>query len=366
MVASLNCLCQAATGNWLVSRLERRRKRSSIRAGADAWEKERGRGFEFRAESFEKGTVSCFREYLGFRIRAGEDSVVGQGLVDASDDPGVGGQQAVLGSPLGGGNQAVDRFQIQGHLLLVDLVNNPAAQMGAFENLVDVAFSFSSPDSAVDMVQKGVELEKATLGLAVLEPLAGPAHFFLKVLLMAKKGGEAGAVLLTESSKGSVFGQEGLGLFGKLHTVMEMVLYVVRGAKNGEDFKLFLQASREFTRIISLMHKMAAQLNLDPEFIYHLMASPQWDLQEDSLLPHAIQAMSDTRHTLKVNLFAPCPEPEPEPAPEPALSSPRETQNSKLETLTAEPGPNPLPEVSASLARQPLNKPETGARPPAT
>jgi len=156
------------------------------------------------------------------------------------------------------------------------------------------------------------------------------------------------------------------GLFCKLHTVMEMVLYVVRGAKNGEDFKLFLQASREFTRIISLMHKMAAQLNLDPEFIYHLMASPQWDLQEDSLLPHAIQAMSDTRHTLKVNLFAPCPEPEPEPAPEPALSSPLETQNSKLETLTAEPGPDPLPEVSASLARQPLNKPETGARPPAT
>ena len=154
--------------------------------------------------------MSCFREYFGFRLRAGEEGVVGQGLVDAGDDPGVGGQQAVLGSPLGGGNQAVDRIELQGHLHLVDLVNNPAAHMGAFENLVDVAVSFSSPDGALDMVQKGVELEEATLGLAVLETLAGPAHFFLKVLLMAKKGGDAGAVLLTEGRKGSVFGQEGL------------------------------------------------------------------------------------------------------------------------------------------------------------
>ena len=64
---------------------------------------------------------------------------------------------------------------------------------------------------------------------------------------------------------------------------------VVRGAKAGGDFKLFLQASREFTRIIGLMHKM--DVKLDPEMIYCLMASPQWDLQ-DNLLPHAFQALS--------------------------------------------------------------------------
>ena len=82
--------------------------------------------------------------------------------------------------------------------------------MGAFENLVDVAVSFSSPDGALDMVQEGVELEEAALLLAVLETLAGLAHFFLKVLLMAKKGGDTRAVLLTEGRKGSVVGQEGL------------------------------------------------------------------------------------------------------------------------------------------------------------
>jgi hypothetical protein len=103
-----------------------------------------------------------------------------------------------------------------------------------------------------------------------------------------------------------------LGLFCKLNTVMEMTLSVVRSAGNGRDNKLFLQAGRELTRIINLMDKMAAKLEFDPEFLYLLMASPQWDVQEDALLPAAFQAFAGTRHTLKVNLFAPCPEPEPQ------------------------------------------------------
>ncbi len=113
------------------------------------------------------------------------------------------------------------------------------------------------------------------------------------------------------------------GLFCKLNIVMEMVLGVVRGARAGEDFKLFLQASREFTRIVSLMLKM--DVHLEPEMIYCLMASPQWDLQ-DSLLPNSFQALAQTRQTLKVNLYAPCPEPALETTPETAAGSPLETQ----------------------------------------
>ena len=149
------------------------------------------------------------------------------------------------------------------------------------------------------------------------------------------------------------------GLFCKLNLVMEMVLGVVRGARAGEDFKLFLQASREFTRIISLMIKM--DVHLGPEMIYCLMSSPQWDLQ-DNLLPNAFQTLAATRQTLKVNLFAACPEPEPDPVPvqpptpEPQNSAPETpdlifslgTRNSKLETLPAKPGrpqePAPKPE----------------------
>ena len=119
------------------------------------------------------------------------------------------------------------------------------------------------------------------------------------------------------------------GLFCKLNSVLEMVLHVVRGANAGGDFKLFLQANREVSRIISLMLKM--DVHLEPEMIYCLMASPQWDLQ-DSLLPNSFQALAQTRQTLKVNLYAPCPEPAPETTPGTTPGSPLETKNPQLET----------------------------------
>ncbi len=149
------------------------------------------------------------------------------------------------------------------------------------------------------------------------------------------------------------------GLFCKLNIVLELVLSVVRGAKTGEDFKLFLQATRETTRIISLMHKM--QVPLEPELIYCLMASPQWDLQ-DSLLPDAFQALSKTRQTLAVNLFAPCPEPDSEPIPETASTSPLKTQDSKLEAPSQT---GALPDQGPKIEHQ-STKPITGHQKPAT
>jgi hypothetical protein len=113
-----------------------------------------------------------------------------------------------------------------------------------------------------------------------------------------------------------------LMLFCKLNTVMEITLAVVHKTKAGEDPKVFLQAGREFTRIISLMDKMAAKLELDPEFIYHLMASHQWDLQEGALLPQAFPAIFATRQTMKQHLFSTCPEPDAAPADDPAIAAP--------------------------------------------
>jgi hypothetical protein len=142
------------------------------------------------------------------------------------------------------------------------------------------------------------------------------------------------------------------GLFCKLTQVMEMVLFVVQEAKQGGDFKFFLQASREFTRLLSLMHKMAAKLNLDPEFIYCLMASPQWDLQEDSLLPSALQAMTENRQTLKINLFAPCPEPGPEMDHAPGLHlAPRQPAGAAAAREPESPEPSRLP-LKTPLAHQ--------------
>jgi hypothetical protein len=93
---------------------------------------------------------------------------------------------------------------------------------------------------------------------------------------------------------------------------MEINFSVVRESRNSQDSKLFLQAGRELSRILGLMDKMAARLQPDPEFLYCLLSNPEWDLQEGALLPYAYQALSKTRQSLKVNLFASCPEPQPE------------------------------------------------------
>ena len=126
------------------------------------------------------------------------------------------------------------------------------------------------------------------------------------------------------------------GLLCKLNIVFELLLGVVRSSQAGRDFKLFLQATREVSRIINLMLKM--DVRLDPEMIYCLVASPQWDLQ-DSLLPDAFTSLVQTRETLKTNLFAPCPDPEPES--EPVSAVPLETREPKLDTPTPQPAAPP-------------------------
>ena len=105
------------------------------------------------------------------------------------------------------------------------------------------------------------------------------------------------------------------GLFLKLNTVMEMVFQVIRRTKSLEDPKIFLQAGREFTRIVTLMDKMAAKTQFDPEFLYCLLANYQWEQQEDALVPYGFQALTESRQTMKQNLFSPCPDPAPQPMP---------------------------------------------------
>ena len=144
------------------------------------------------------------------RFRAGEKGLVHQGLVEFGDDLGARRQEAVLGDELGGGNQAVDRFQFQGHLQFIDLAQNAAAGVRALDDPVDVAFGGGSLDGLLDMIQKAVELEEADLGLAALEALPGLEQPVLQVVFMAPESGTAGAaVLLLEGVKGLAAGQQG-------------------------------------------------------------------------------------------------------------------------------------------------------------
>jgi hypothetical protein len=111
------------------------------------------------------------------------------------------------------------------------------------------------------------------------------------------------------------------GLVCKLNIVMEMTLTVIRKTKNDPDPKLFLQAGREYTRMLNLMDKMAHRLAPDPEFLYCLTASRQWDQQEDALLPYAFPALNETRQSMQLYLFTPCPEPPAEPVPAPTSNA---------------------------------------------
>jgi hypothetical protein len=144
------------------------------------------------------------------------------------------------------------------------------------------------------------------------------------------------------------------GLLCKLNIVLELVLSVVQSTQAGGDFKLFFQATREVNRIIKLMLKM--DVRLDPEMIYCLVASPQWDLQ-DSLLPDAFTSLVQTRETLKLNLFARCPDPEPEPA------VPLETPNAKLATSTPDSAPSE-PAAIPPATPAPNWQPPVDNRPP--
>jgi hypothetical protein len=148
------------------------------------------------------------------------------------------------------------------------------------------------------------------------------------------------------------------GLLCKLNIVFELVLSVVRSAQAGGDFKLFFQATREVNRIINLMLKL--DVRLDPEMIYCLVASPQWDLQ-DSLLPDAFTSLVQTRETLKLNLFAACPDPELEPEPVPA--APLETRHPELETSTPPPAP-PAPAAVPPATPAQNWQPPVDNRPP--
>ena len=84
--------------------------------------------------------------------------MVNQGLVQIGDDLGARGQDAVLRDKPGGGNQAVDRIELQGHVHLIDLVNNAAADIGALEGPVDVASGGGGLHAALDVVQEAIEL----------------------------------------------------------------------------------------------------------------------------------------------------------------------------------------------------------------
>jgi hypothetical protein len=120
------------------------------------------------------------------------------------------------------------------------------------------------------------------------------------------------------------------GFFFKLNTLLDLAMQTALTASADGNSRLFLQAGSLGSRIINQMTKMDVQL--EPEMVYCLMASPKWNMT-DSLLPGAFQALSDTRQTLATDLLAPCADPEPELVPDQAQTSLDEASFPDLETL---------------------------------
>ncbi len=144
--------------------------------------------------------LSSRTSWIGFG--AGNEGLVKHSLMDVGNELGIGGKQAVLGHPLGGGDQAVDRVQFQGHRHLVNMVNNPTAHVGASKQRIDFAVGGGSLDGALDLVQDSVKLQETALGLAVPETLAGLLHFFHQVFFMPEEGGDAEPEHVAEGLEG--------------------------------------------------------------------------------------------------------------------------------------------------------------------
>jgi hypothetical protein len=180
--------------------------------GGPAW-RFQGRE-ELQQFFFKVGPVFClvlssFVIFIVFGGRTGLQGFVPQGLVQVGDDLGAGGQEAVPGGGAGRGEQAIGGIQFQGDVHLIDLVNEAAADMGAFINPVGVVVSGGSLNPGLDMVQEGAEFEEGDLFQVIFQALQGPGHFFLQVPAMAVEGRAAGAEILAELVQGVIPGEDG-------------------------------------------------------------------------------------------------------------------------------------------------------------
>jgi hypothetical protein len=173
------------------------------------------------------------------KVRAGEEEFVGQGLVAGGQEVRVGGQQAILGGPLGRGHEAIDRGTIPESLHFAEVADEPVAHPGGLEDLVDVVFGGGFLGGLVDAVQEVVELEMIVPLQIVFETKNGQVYFLYQVLLMPEEGRDAKAELLAEGFKRTASGQEMLvdglelrvGTGFTLHNFLQKQMTVVEAVK---------------------------------------------------------------------------------------------------------------------------------------
>jgi len=176
--------------------------------------------------------------FVSFGGRAGGQGLIHQGLMQNGDDPGAGGEQAVVGGRAGGVNQAVGGIQFQGQIRFIDLVNDAAADVGAFIDPVGVFGGGGRLHPFFHLAQEGVEFYKGDLFAVVLQAHHSPSHFFLQVPAVSVEGGAAGAEFVTELVQGVILGED-----GQVDVVEEWM--IANGASGIHGFLRLRTANRE-------------------------------------------------------------------------------------------------------------------------
>ena len=100
-----------------------------------------------------------------------------------------------------------------------------------------------------------------------------------------------------------------LGLVFKLNHILDRIDQASAQAQAADNVDQVLKAGQVSNRIIRDLGKMAAPW--DPDTVYRVLASPQWQAQ-DSLLPTEAAFLAAGHKNLAESLFRPCPEPPPD------------------------------------------------------
>ena len=151
----------------------------------------------------------------------GTEGAVEQALVQTGNEPRVGGQEAGLGDPGGGGDEAVQGVRLHVPLHAAHLMDDAAGDMGAPEDGEVIALGVGGGDAAPDLFQEVVEHEEAPLLPDFPEAPVGPGHFDLDMVFMALEGRGVQAEFLAEDGQGEVFGEDGLVDFQELRMVAD-------------------------------------------------------------------------------------------------------------------------------------------------
>ena len=107
---------------------------------------------------------------------------------------GIVGQETILGSPLGRGQDPVDGLQVRLKILFQDDADEPDALLDGLENYPEIAFGLGGLGGLHGHFQGPTKPKEAAMAQIILKLVLGPSDFGLQMRLVAVQGGSAEVV----------------------------------------------------------------------------------------------------------------------------------------------------------------------------